>query len=349
MPFTDDTARDTISALKRHINALEEDNRELQSTQKLATSKLEDRLYRNYQELLRWIPTLKSDIAANSEDHEVKSIMKYLNKGADGACGDDAAGLKMTVVSWLMHSQLTPEPALEPRYKAGRGFYHDTTARLICPVDYDWSNVQHRANIRSFHPDYLVTADCWPYFLYKNEEYDPENPVRGLFKNAMLVQAFKHIFTSPSSADSETVLDDTDLEDRMSTDPLPKRRKGLNDKRSRAHVAALLGMKSICPRAIAYTAVQLRFALSSCNSWRIVDEDFDYEKFYNNMITFFEDVHTPQEQVEISDLLLWWNRSVFGHANASIYRPQATGKMSVASTLRKRREKAAASSGRSTT
>ncbi|KAI6158287.1 hypothetical protein BKA82DRAFT_4415306 [Pisolithus tinctorius] len=347
MPFTDDTVRDTISALKRRINALEEDNRELQSTQKLATSKLEDRLYRNYQELLRWIPTLKSDIAADSEDHEVKSIMKYLNKGADGARGDDAAGLKMTVVSWLMHGQPTPEPALEPRYKAGRGFYHDTTARLICPVDYDWSNVQ--ANIRSFHPDYLVTADCWPYFLYKNEEYDPENPVRGLFKNAMLVQAFKHIFTSPSSADSETVLDDTDLEDRMSTDPLPKHRKGLNDKRSRAHVAALLGMKSICPRAIAYTAVQLRFALSSCNSWRIVDEDFDYEKFYNNMITFFKDVHTPQEQVEISNLLLWWNRSVFGRANASIYRPQATGKMSVASTLRKRREKAAASSGRSTT
>ncbi|KIO00463.1 hypothetical protein M404DRAFT_16375 [Pisolithus tinctorius Marx 270] len=180
----------------------------------------------------------------------------------------------------------TIKPALEPHCKTGHGFYHDTTAQLICPVDYDWSNVQHRANICSFHPDYLVTADCWPYFLYKNKEYDPENLVRGLFKNAMLIQAFKHIFTSPSSADSET---------------------GLNNKHSQAHVAMLLGMKSICPRAIAYTAVQLRFALSSCNSWCIVDEDFDYEKFYNNMITFFKDVHTPQEQVEISDLLLWWN------------------------------------------
>ncbi|KAI6146256.1 hypothetical protein BKA82DRAFT_4330403 [Pisolithus tinctorius] len=201
---------------------------------------------------------------------------------ADGAHGDDAAGLKMTIVSWLMHGQLTPEPALEPHCKTGHGFYHDTTAQLICPVDYDY-----------FHPDYLVTADCWPYFLYKNKEYDPENLVRGLFKNAMLIQAFKHIFTSPSSADSETVLDDTDLEDQI-----------------QAHVAMLLGMKSICPHAIAYTVVQLsklHFTLSSCNSWCIVDEDFDYEKFYNNMITFFKDVHTPQEQVEISDLLLWWN------------------------------------------
>jgi len=66
-----------------------------------------------------------------------------LSKGTDGACGDDAAGLKTAVIGWLMANWPTPEPALEPRYKTGHGFYHDTTARLICLVDYNWSNPRY--------------------------------------------------------------------------------------------------------------------------------------------------------------------------------------------------------------
>ncbi|KAL4077784.1 hypothetical protein J3A83DRAFT_4055833, partial [Scleroderma citrinum] len=55
------------------------------------------------------------------------------------------------------------------------------------------------------------------------------------------------------------------------------------------HIAALLGMKSIEPHVIAYTAVQLHFALSSCNAWCLIHEDFDYVKFYKNILLFFED------------------------------------------------------------
>ena len=141
----------------------------------------------------------------------------------------------------------------------------------------------------------------------------------------IFLQAFKHIFTSPSSADPEDVVDDTDQEDE--TEPPPKRRRGSSERRSQAYVAALIGMKSVSPHAIAYAAVQvsinrktekdfteienkLRFALSSCNSWRVVDEDFDYDKFYHNITTFFEGVHTTQDKAFISKLLLWWNRYI---------------------------------------
>ncbi|KIK20496.1 hypothetical protein PISMIDRAFT_105693 [Pisolithus microcarpus 441] len=289
------------------------------------TSHSEDQecLYRNYQELIRWIPSLKSDLTVESEDYEVRLIMKNLNKGADGARGDDATGLKIAIVGWLMSSQPTPEPALEPRHKTGRGFYHDATARLICPVDYDWSNPRHRENIRNYHPDYLVTADCWPFFLYRDEHYDPENPVKGLFKNMFLVKAFKHIFTSPSSTDFESVPDDTDNDSGvLAAEPPLKHRKGPSDRCSCSH---------------------LRFALSSCTSWRVIDEDFNYEAFYNNILTFFEECHTERDKAEVAELLLWWNRSVFGRANMSAYRPQATGNKSVASTLRKRQERAVGS------
>ena len=38
----------------------------------------EDRLHHCYYELLQWIPTLKSEIAAATEDSEVKLIMRHV-------------------------------------------------------------------------------------------------------------------------------------------------------------------------------------------------------------------------------------------------------------------------------
>ncbi|KAL4071706.1 hypothetical protein J3A83DRAFT_4188172 [Scleroderma citrinum] len=307
MAFVDNTTRETISVLKHCINTLQEENSELQGISKSSTkcaiqwlvtlhdciedlvnegdhhpclelegdttanSEEQDCLYHSYKQLLRWIPSLKSDLAVDSEDYKVKLIMNNLNTAADSAHGDDTAGLKMVVVDWLMHSKPTPEPALESHQKEGHDFYHNTTSQLICPVEYDWSNPQHRANICGFNADYIVTADSWPYFLYKNKQYNPNNPVKGLFKNDLLVQSIK-------------------------------------------------------PHAIAYTAVQLCFALSSCNAWYLIHEDFDYVKFYKNILLFFKDTHTMQEKDKISDLLYWWNCSVFGHSNASVYHPQPVEK-----------------------
>ncbi|KAI6118548.1 hypothetical protein EDD16DRAFT_1480970 [Pisolithus croceorrhizus] len=232
-----------------------------------------------------------------------------LNKGADGACGDNAARLKIAIVRWIMSSQLTPEPALEPWHKTGHGFYHDATAQLICPVDYDWSNP--RENICNYHPDYLVTADCWPFFLYRDECYDPENPVKGLFKNMFLMKAFKHIFTSPSSTNFESIPDDTDNNPRvLAAEPPLKHQKGPSDRHSHSHVASLIGMKSVAPCTIAYTVVQLQFSLSSCTSWHVINKDFNYEAFYNNILTFFEECHTEWDKAEIVELLLWWNQYV---------------------------------------
>lgn len=66
-----------------------------------------------------------------------------LNRGADSAHGDDAASLKLAVASWLNEKQPTPNPAISSRDKSGRGFYHDATAELICPVDFDWADKRY--------------------------------------------------------------------------------------------------------------------------------------------------------------------------------------------------------------
>jgi len=51
----------------------------------------------------------------------------------------------------------------------------------------------------------------------------------------------------------------------------------------------------------------LRFALSSCGSWRVINEDFNYDDFYNNMVTVMEQPPTPEVKQHIDELLLWWN------------------------------------------
>ena len=50
-----------------------------------------------------------------------------LNKGADSACGDDTASLKLAMVHWLTEAYPDAQPCLELDEKTGHGFNHDLT------------------------------------------------------------------------------------------------------------------------------------------------------------------------------------------------------------------------------
>ncbi|KAG1857425.1 hypothetical protein F4604DRAFT_1882988 [Suillus subluteus] len=204
-----------------------------------------------------------------------------------------------------MQATPPPNPVIHGQSKMGRGFNNDATGRLICPVDYDWSDPVVQQGIRDYHPDY-----------------------HGLFKGKLLLKMFKYIFTSPTSAE----LDDQEQTSpaMLSTQGPPKQRRTDGERRTRCDVAGLLNMKSVQPRSIAYAAVQLRFALSSTGSWRIVDDEFNHQEFYDNIVDFLELAATSDAVKEVEDLLLWWNRKVFGRKHASVYRPQRTEQLSVA-------------------
>ncbi|KAI6108939.1 hypothetical protein EDD16DRAFT_1487934, partial [Pisolithus croceorrhizus] len=148
--------------------------------------------------------------------------------------------------------------------KCGRGFNRDVTGKLLCPMDYNWADTDVCTTNKEYHPDICVTADSWPPFLYADGKYDPKNPARGLFKGKYLVMTFQCIFTSPSSAQHELSSGDMAQTSQQSRTP----------QWFHHHVARLLKMNTIQPRAIAYTATQLCFALSCCSSWMTVDEDF---------------------------------------------------------------------------
>jgi hypothetical protein len=130
-----------------------------------------------------------------------------------------------------------------------------------------------QTHIRDGHPDYIVTADSWPAFLYPKGKGDILDVEKGLFRSAILlkvccipspqmrlrcsfiaaIQAFKFILTSPTSA-----LDidcDDDVDEHV---PAARKRFRRNQKApTRGHVANLLGMKTVTPRSLAYVAVQV--------------------------------------------------------------------------------------------
>jgi hypothetical protein len=101
----------------------------------------------------------------------------------------------------------------------------------------------------------VVSRDQWPIFLYHGCVYDPEDPWNGLFRSSLLVsvsvefglhslliiyimnaQAYKHIFTSPSSVEKEP-------------------------KATRSGNARIHGMTQVTPASIAYVATQVRTVL----------------------------------------------------------------------------------------
>ncbi|KAG1718990.1 hypothetical protein EDD22DRAFT_963484 [Suillus occidentalis] len=293
-------------------------------------SEEEEKTYQAFQQLLRWVPCIHSLISSQSDGHHLNVIYQKLNRGADSARGDDAASMKLAVASWLNESSFAPDPPIHSRDKTGRGFYNNATAKLICPVDFNWDDTATQEGIRNYEPTFQVTAHSWPSFLYKDNKYDQEDPTKGLFKGDFLVRAFKHIFTSPSSA-AETRPDE-----ESTPEPLYKRSRTQGERCTRSDVATLLGMRSVQLRAIAYSAVQLRFALSSCGSWRIIDDDFDHDQFYAYMVDYFEHPPTPTAKISVDALLVWWNRKIFGPRSVSTYSPQVAANYSVANTSAKR-------------
>ncbi|KAI0075886.1 hypothetical protein K474DRAFT_1708677 [Panus rudis PR-1116 ss-1] len=50
-----------------------------------------------------------------------------------------------------------------------------------------------------------------------------------------------------------------------------------------------MGMTSVTSRAIAYAAVQARFAICSCQDWGADDRDFSNEEFYWQVVEMIDD------------------------------------------------------------
>jgi len=72
-----------------------------------------------------------------------------------------------------------------------------------------------------------------------------------LLSLTLFSQAYKYIFTSPTSANEVS----TDVTEDSAQPALKRSKKSLGATRS--HVASLIGLRRVTPRSIAYVAVQV--------------------------------------------------------------------------------------------
>ncbi|KAG2051668.1 hypothetical protein BDR06DRAFT_916165 [Suillus hirtellus] len=251
----------------------------------------QDRYQRGYIELCKTLPWIHQKLT-NVDHEESEEMLRKLKRGADLACGDDTGTLKELVASWV-NIKRNPTLLLRTDDKHHWGFVNDECGRLLCPAEWHWDDPTVRAGIRDCTAAYIVSENSWPIFMYEGYEASVKNLKHGLMKSKLLVMGFKAIFTSPSSANEV----DGDRDDQA---------------RVKTCVASIIGMRKVSPCAIAYTACQVRFALSNITSWRTVDADFDYQLFWNNIVDFFEDAPGPAARARVNVLLEWWTRKVFG-------------------------------------
>ncbi|KAI6009083.1 hypothetical protein BKA83DRAFT_4505318 [Pisolithus microcarpus] len=202
-----------------------------------------------FRELLRVVPGLESRLMASSEE-EVVEIGELIQKGINGARADDTKGMKGAIIDWITPKGQSLSPHIPCNVKSGRGFNHEHTGALLCPAGLDWTNIQTRTKL--MNGEIQVPGDQWPVFLYADYSYDPEDPWNGLLWSGLLVSAYKHIFTSPSSVDHE-----------------PKATRSGN-----AHIH---GMCCVTKASIAYVATQARFGLTSAQIFSRTDLITDSE------------------------------------------------------------------------
>ncbi|KAG1730566.1 hypothetical protein EDD22DRAFT_960706 [Suillus occidentalis] len=291
----------------------------------------QERLQSGYIALNHTLPWFHPRVT-DLEYDDYLQMLKKIRQGADSARGDDISKLKSLVTDWVNH-ELKPNPTIDPDDKTCRGFINDACGRLLCPTKLDWGNPIVRAGIRDYAEGYVVTEMSWPAFMYENYTADSDNLEKGLFKSSLLVQAFKAIFTSPSSA--KEVANEGDGADTIANNQHAKMQL-FYGKKVKTHVAQIINMHKVTPRLIAYVSCQLHFALSSVTSWHTVDGDFDYIPFWNTIVDFFEwpPGHTARRKTE--QLLAWWKRKVFGTSHRAELSAGAKAKMSVNALARQR-------------
>ncbi|KAM6493885.1 hypothetical protein JOM56_010246 [Amanita muscaria] len=236
--------------------------------------------YNVFQQLLQMVPRLNERLMEGSEE-ECMSIADLIQKGISSARSDDTKSLKGIVLDWITPRDEALSPPISRNSKTTRGYHHPITGALLCPAGLDWNDREIRAKLST--GEMAVQGDQWPLLVYAKQKFDSEEPWEGLFRSELLVWAYKHIFTSPSSVEKEV-------------------------KATRSGNACIHGMTRVTSASLAYVATQLCFALSSSSVFCRSDTSTDSERFYESVLDFLND---PEEKDEVADLLNWWNCQVF--------------------------------------
>jgi hypothetical protein len=187
-----------------------------------------------------------------------------------------------------------------------------------------------RAKLRNSEPGYEFASSMFLRCLYEDEKGDKSRLEEGFLKGPLLlrvsflllsltailltisyVQAYRHIFTSPSSASDENVPSEITTRRRDVASQL--RLGGHVTGRSIAYAATQVCQSYLISLAFlpSFVLPKLVFALTSARDWKKHHAGFHFTTFYNFIVDTFED---PEDEVARSssiELLQWWNGYVY--------------------------------------
>ncbi|KAF9470714.1 hypothetical protein BDN70DRAFT_939488, partial [Pholiota conissans] len=222
----------------------------------------------NYRMILSIFPGLDKALAAFKGDKNlIQPFARQITTAANSARAEDTSSCRRATPEYVLSSSSGDGDSLQNKSDRGWNNYH--TARLLCPlkrlVEFDENPdlfMEHVTN-----KTIKIKASQWPSFLYPEDTvYDGENIDKGLFLSDLMLMFLRNILTGPSSAHQGM---------RMGT------------KQSKAEIH---GMDRVFGRCVAYTAVQVYFALSSIEQWSSSAQDghFKLDDFFSRCVGLFE-------------------------------------------------------------
>ncbi|KAG1763425.1 hypothetical protein EV702DRAFT_978404, partial [Suillus placidus] len=177
---------------------------------------------------------------------------------ANGAHGDDTLKLKTPVSEWV-NREFKPLPPVDHDNKHLCGFAHDVCGKLLCPAELGWDNPEQVVHSLSRDPilinGYIVTDLYFSAFLYDKDTTNPNDLEEGLFKGKLLIQSYKAVFISPSSA--KDVEGNSNGADVISNNRWVK--KSLSGIKVKKHVVQIIHMDKVTPCSITYIACQVSY------------------------------------------------------------------------------------------
>ncbi|KAH6887786.1 hypothetical protein BKA70DRAFT_1443450 [Coprinopsis sp. MPI-PUGE-AT-0042] len=245
----------------------------------LITALRERREHELFSQLMAHVPGLEERLYSSAGEY-LAYVSSMVTKGVSTARSDDTKGIKHAILDWITPPGAYLVPPLSRNVKSDCGFFHPTTGKFLCPAEYNWEDAQVKEGLRG--GTLAVTGDSWPIFMYENYVYYPKEPLKGLLRSDIMLSAYKFVFTSPSSANSQT-----------------------GTRATRSGNAVIHGMTRVTPPSLAYIAMQVRFALSSTSTFSRNGLQDDNQRFYENLLETFDSLMSPKM---LEDLLQWWDQ-----------------------------------------
>ncbi|KAJ3858705.1 hypothetical protein EV359DRAFT_87332 [Lentinula novae-zelandiae] len=223
---------------------------------------------------------------AGTDVGAILSLCKQLQTGSISARSDDVHTLMIELANWLNFRPLPfrADPLLLNHSRELRGFKHDLTGKLLCPIEHDWNDPVVRSKIQN--KEIKTNTSFFIRAFYRNEEGNPNDVEDGFLHGTLLIQ-------DPASGSISDDEISSSYKDSNTPAPVPQSNKARTS--TKQSLAKLYGLKKVTPQTIAYCCVLLRFSLSNAKKWG-QDRSFNYEGLYNEIIDYFEAADPEDEE-----------------------------------------------------